>query len=33
MTAKPEPDELELPNIYKAAIGDDNFTRHLYTDE
>jgi type III restriction enzyme len=31
--AKPEAEELELPDIYEATIGDDSFTGHLYADE
>ncbi len=31
--AKPEPEELELPEVYEATKGDQSFAEHLYTDE
>jgi type III restriction enzyme len=31
--AKPEPEELELPDIYETTKGDREFARHLYVDE
>jgi type III restriction enzyme len=31
--AKPEPEELELPDIYETTKGDRDFERHLYVDD
>jgi len=31
--AKPEPEELELPQIYEGTKEEQTFTRHLYVDE
>lgn len=31
--AKPEPEELELPDIYETTKGDREFERHLYVDD
>lgn len=31
--AKPEPEELELPQVYEATKGGQSFTGHLYLDE
>jgi type III restriction enzyme len=30
--AKPEPEELELPDVYEVTIGDETFRDHLYAD-
>jgi type III restriction enzyme len=31
--AKPEPEELELPDVYETTKGDREFERHLYVDK
>jgi hypothetical protein len=31
--AKPEPEELELPQVYEVTVGEQTFTGHIYADE